>query len=322
MEEVNRLESREQFVAAGQLLGKNWRRYPEKRFELIQKMVVLNEKDGHLQKNLVLWNEGHSEGLFFLIHPNLPQYKNYLEIPGFDITAIIDQQLRVAALGKSQTRFVVRPAVSVVENRCTGTLFIFHGGGSSLAEAQNRWEFSSEFQSQFNLVFLQSYRFYDCRSYGWRTGDDKGLAQLDRCYQLIKELIAVDPQNTYLTGVSAGASMAIDVALREIIPARGIIAFCPGFPRDVFNENLIVNNDPVISIVAGEEDFYRRRQTELMQTLDSTGFEYISEIITGFGHDLPGNFEEYILSAVNWPNRSTMDIQQESHFITTFKGRK
>ncbi len=180
------------------------------------------------------------------------------------------------------------------------TLVIFHGGGSSLEKAKKRWNFSDEFSRNVHVIYLQSYRHYGSKTYGWLTGDSRTHLELDSCFQEILANVSIDPTRIYLTGISAGASMAIDVGLRGTIPSAQVIAFCPGYPKDVFADGLVIKEAPHIGVIAGEADFYRSRQITLGEALEMNKIPHSYQVLEGVGHVLPMNYEEFILEAMRY----------------------
>lgn len=56
--------------------------------------------------------------------------------------------------------------------------------------------------------------------------------------------------------------------------------------------------DFAIDIIAGENDFYRDRQVRLTHCLDSLRIPLTYQIIPALGHDLPENFEDYLLNSI------------------------
>lgn len=296
--QLDSLQQDSSFQEARALVKDQWDAYPDHEFELIQEMVHLNEKLGRFEDNLMLWEAGHKQGFFFLVHPRLPRFQPYTGFDQFDAIATTDQELRAAAMREARIKYEFHEWT--LNSSKAPTLVIFHGGGSSLEQAKARWAFSDDFLNKANVIYLQSYRHYTSKTFGWRSGDKRGMMELDSCFQLIQSEFSIDPSRIFLTGISAGASMAIDVGLRQLIPTTMVIAFCPGFPQEVFKDQRISSNPPMIKVVAGDVDFYHDRQIMLVDSLRANGIPHTYTIIPEWGHALTPEYEAILTEAMQW----------------------
>lgn len=294
---VDSLEADSSFVEAKAFIEANWSS-GDHEFERLQELVYLNEKLLLYEDNLAIWDSGHVKDFFFLIHPDLPRFRPYTGFTNFMQIAQRNQLLRAEAIQQARTTWEILPPLRKDVEKTYPAVFIFHGGGSSLQKARARWKFSDSFRDSTIIVYFQSYRNYTSNTYGWRTGDQRGLMELDSCFRDILTQYPIDETQITLSGISAGASIAIDVGLRGTIPSARVVAFCPGYPRDVFKDSLVIPDPPFIEIIAGETDFYGDPQVTLCESLERLEISYSYRIIEGLDHDLPGDYEEFIYTAM------------------------
>ncbi len=301
LREVNHLEEQKNYTAAIELSRSVWPLFPDNRFELIKELEFLYEKTGQYENNLSLWEEGHAGGYFFLLNRRMKKYEPYLHFSVFDNLVSRDSLLRETALKESKSIYQIANPESIPSSGRLPLLIILHGGGSSLEKAMQRWRLFPVLKSKLLVVFIQSYLHYDSQSFGWRSGDDRIHREIRAIFSEIAGKFPVDTSRVLLGGTSAGGTMALDLAFRNIIPVSGIIAFCPGRPRE-FNPDSISNKKIQIFMLGGENDYYLPRQKELAQLFRQAGIQYIHQIVPGMGHEFPSSYVQVLTEALNWFN--------------------
>jgi len=301
MIKVNQYENDNNYKAAKDLIIYNKEFYHENSFELLKELIYINEKLEQYSENIGLFIIGNKSGHFFLIHPALPRYKPYLEINGFDDIAKKDQELREEAIKKSQTLYHVELPRSYKQENNYPILIVFHGGGSNFTKVKNHWS-SRKLNGKFIKVYLQSYRYYDSETFGWKSGDERADRDIISIYNELIKNYQIDTTRIYMAGISAGATYAIDMAVRKVITVSGIIAFCPGVPSD-FSIECLQNDDfrnMKVYIVSGENDYYLEKQKKMTEIFDLVNFEYKHLIIDGMGHQYPKNESFYIDQGIKY----------------------
>lgn len=291
---ISEMEANGQYHEAFQLIAECERKYPDKWFEISKEKKYLNEQMNLLNKNLELFKEGHKRGFFYLLHPDLPQYKEYVQLKGFDTLCLIDLELRKLAMEASETIYEINVPDKYKHNDKYPLMIIFHGGGSSLNSVKKHWH-SEWLNTNFIKVYLQSYRHYDSKTFGWRSGDKRADNDIREIFHKICTEYPVDTSRVVLAGISAGATYAIDVALRKVIPATGLLVFCPGLPQHV-SENKTQESEvqPKTYMVAGENDYYRERQLQLIDYFEKTKVPVKYTVIEEMGHQYPEKESFYI----------------------------
>jgi predicted esterase len=296
---VNQLEKNGFYREAIQLTQKVWNQFPENEFDLMKEMIYLNEKTEQYTQNLNLWEAGHQKGYFFLLSPRIKKYEPYLQYPQFTELSQTDEALRQAALKNSKTIYeVVLPALYAATLKYP-LIIVFHGGGSSLERAKRSWKIFPPLTNDYILIYLQSYRPMDSGTFGWSSADERSHREIKECYDEILDLYSVDTSQVYLTGISAGATMALDVSLKKILPVRGAIAFYPGMPRKLTSETLITSK-PKIFMLGGETDYYLPKQKQLVELFEKTGNQYTYKIIPGMGHEFPHDYERIMTESLSY----------------------
>lgn len=258
-------------------------------FSLSKKLIAINESVEDFESNLHIFKEAHKRGYFYFIHKQIPRFAPYLNLPGFDSISTNDLLLREKANDLSTTIFEVQlPNNCNLSNRYP-LIFILHGGGKSLAEVKNHWN-SNSLSSGFIKVYLQSYRHFDSNSFGWGSLDERLDNDIRRIYQEIIGEYNVDTSMILFGGISAGATAAIDLSLRKVIPAKGFIAYCPDIPSFLNKSpELLTNNNIRGYINSGEKDRFINKQYRLTSLFDSLGVDYKFVVEPSRGHEYPRN---------------------------------
>lgn len=297
--EINKLEQDEQYSEAKKRVVSNMEIYAEQRFEMIKELEYLNNKLECYEENLTLWKEAHSEGYFFLLNARMPKYEPYLQFPLFDSLVTKDAELREEALAKSNTIYEINEPDNYQSHHEYPLIFIFHGGGRNLEKAKDSWRLPREILSDYLVVYLQSYLHYDSGTFGWRSGDTKAHNDVKRILSEIMQNYRVDTSRIFLFGISAGGTMAFDVALAKTIPVTGLLTFCPGMPRDL-KESDLNGCDVRIYMLGGEGDFYLDKQNELAKMFTEADIKYKQVIVAGMGHDFPSDLEARLIEGLSF----------------------
>jgi CubicO group peptidase (beta-lactamase class C family) len=275
--------------------------YDSNWFDISKYLIRLNSEAGLFTENIQLFAEGHRRGYFYFIHPGMPEYKPYLSLPGFDSVSIADLKLREEANRVSRTLFYVQLPENYDPTARYPLVFIFHGGGRSIQSVRDHWQVT-ELNRNFIKVYLQSYRHFDYNTFGWGTGDPRLDVEIRTIAEKVLSQYPVDTSVILTAGISAGASAAIDLTLRSVIPATGFIAWCPDVPATLLRKPLPDVPDGHIRgyICAGETDHFRPRQKVLIAILDSMGINTKYVIDPGTGHSYPKNENHQINGALKF----------------------
>lgn len=264
-------------------------------FSWSKEQIAQKEEQGLFEENLLIFREGHSKGYFYFLHPALPGLKPYLDFPGFEELVERDRILYDSALRRSTTLYQVQLPEGFHGEVSYPLFFVFHGGNSNFKRLQGHWNHAC-LDKNWIKVYLQSYRHFDSGSYTWRSGDPRSDYDLKQIFRELQDDYPVDTSQIVLAGISAGANYAMGMALRGILPVKGLIAFCPGLPgvfRSVFDAE-VLNTGIRMYMVGGEHDFYLEQQKSLMEHLDGLGIHYSYVQVKGMGHRYPDDEGKYL----------------------------
>lgn len=270
-------------------------------FDISKYLIRINSNDGLFSENMRLFKEGHRRGYFYFIHPQMPEYKPYISLPGFDTVSKEDLRLREDANRVSRTLFDVQLPAGYDTTARYPVIFIFHGGGRSLQSVTEHWQVP-EMNRNFIKIYLQSYRHFDYNTYGWGTGDPRLDGEVRSIADSVFSQYPVDTTVILSAGISAGASAAIDIAVRSVIPVTGFIAWCPDVPPVLLRDPPPVGPDRNVRgyICAGETDHLRPRHEVLTSILGRMGVDTKYVIDPGTGHAYPKNENHQVNEALKF----------------------
>jgi len=300
---INILQKDHKYQEAKEILESSIDSFPNKWFDLSKELIYTNEQLGQYESNLALFNQAHEMGFSYFIHPRMPKYKPYLSFEEFDSISIADLNLLTEANKKSKIRFEVFIPQNYDSLLAYPAILLLHGGGEDIHDVKMHWQATS-LDKNYIKIFLQSYRHFDSNTFGWGTSDDKLDREFRLTYKYIKNVYSIDTNKLFIGGISAGATSAIDIALRSVIPIQGYIAYCPYIPSILINKQFdqIENMNCKGFIVAGEHDHFIMKQKEMTHLFDSLNLDYKYLIINNLGHEYPKNEEYYINLGLNYLN--------------------
>jgi acetyl esterase/lipase len=288
-------ESRGEIDSARQEIIKLLNECDSNWFDLSKYLIRLNSEAGYFSENIDLFKEGHRRGFFYFIHPRMPEYKPYLSLAGFDSISSEDLKLREEANRVSHTLFNIQLPDNYDATVQYPLIFILHGGGRSMESVKKHWQVP-ELNRNFIKVYLQSYRHFDYNTYGWGSGDERLDTEVRAITDEILATYRVDRGSVLTAGISAGASAAVDLAVRNVIPATGFLVYCPDSPSSLRGTMPVNHRGRQIRgyICAGEADHFRPRQKVLTAILDSLGIMTKYTIVPGMGHAYPENESHFV----------------------------
>jgi predicted esterase len=299
---IDSLKDISRYTEAIQLLDEVRTDYLTEEYEITKQLALLYGKIGSYEKSFELWNIGHKKGYFFGLFSHFPVYEPFKKFAQFDSISKVDMDIRKDSLANSKTTYeIVLPENYTSENKYP-LMIILHGGGSSIARERRYWK-SEKLQNEFIVAFVQSYLYYDMKTFGWGIADERGRNDLKNCYDEIKNIYNVDTSEVIIGGVSAGGYMAMDMSISNFIPVDGFIAICPDVTADDFSLESI--KKAKLSgirgvIISGENDHTLENQKSLLEKFNEAEFNCSFEVVQGMGHEFPESFEARLYSAINY----------------------
>jgi predicted esterase len=295
MDQLNILEQEGNYTGAQEYLYSYADSFPGQWFALSKEQLFLNEKLLEFRENISIYKEGQRRGYFYFLHPAIPRYKPYLGFPEFEDLVQADRQLYEKALEHSTTCYQLDLPPGFNAGHSYPLLIIFHGGNSNFQRVRKHWS-EELLDKHFIKLYLQSYRHVDSETFTWRSGDPRSDGDIKEILEEIRLAYPVDTSRILVSGMSAGASYALGMALRGLIPVAGVLAFCPGLPGEMKSMESFSPGHPGIRIyiLGGEKDFYRESQAELTAILERLGLDCFYRLVEGMAHQYPGDEAKYI----------------------------
>jgi len=273
----------------------------DKAFTCSLEEIALNEKKGAYMENLLVFRAGHQKGWFYFIHPAIPRYEPYLNLPGFQEVYAADSSLRSRAIIRSQTTYELELPNDYDSTVRYPLLFIFHGGGSNMERVRHHWHHQI-LERDYIRIYLQSYQHTDYASFTWHSGDPRSDRDLRLLFDRLNIQYAIDTSRVLVAGISAGANYALAMALRGVLPVQGLIAYCPGFPLSLRDRKDFTGLRTKLRIfcLGGELDFYREQQVELCRSFDRSAIVYRYILVDGMKHQYPDQESIYLGKALKF----------------------
>lgn len=268
---------------------------PMTEFEALEARIQTNAEHENYAQNQSLFETGHRKGYFFLLHPALPQCQPYKQFSWFDSISATDLALREQALEKAKTTYILQYPEGYDPSKRYPLLMVFHGGGMDANKARMHWQ-SKRLSEHFIVVYLQSFRHYTSNSFGWRAGDLRDRQEVQNCYAQISKESFVDPTQIVLGGISAGASMAADLFVNQIIPATSLIAISPQMPEADQTPHRDRSTHLKATIVIGMKDAPQRiaASESLAKWCQEHNIPCRLEKIENMGHAYPEDFSKHL----------------------------
>jgi predicted esterase len=291
----------EKYTEAIDLIKSVYGLFPEDDFELTRSHALFCRMAGLYEECMDVLDAGHKKGYFYFIIPQMKKYEAFAEFERSDDIVKEDARLREEANQESKTLMEVETPDDYSPDRKYPLLIVLHGGGSSIERAKIHWH-SPKLSNEYIVAFLQSYMHMDLITYGWRTSDQRAHEDIKRIHDELMNDYSVDSTRIVIAGISAGGSMALDLAINNIIPVTGVFGVCPGKPQDFEPASLDAAGRKKVRayILGGETDFYLPSQNEMAGAFKTSGLKYEQVVIDSLGHDYPEDFSRWIDTALDF----------------------
>jgi len=292
-----------QYAEAYDLVTREAPRFPERAPRLYYWRVCLASVKGDTALALHLMDEAFAAGHWF--SPFLLREDSDLKplqgLPEFERGVEICQERLAAAQAQAVPQITtLRPAGP--RPKAYPLLMALHGNQQNMWMAGDRW--GPAVSRGWLLGLPQSSQVAGPDMFVW---DDREWAvrEVQAHFATLCEQYEVDRGRVVLGGFSAGAETAVLLALKGVIPARGVIAVGPGGPytnepekwRPIVEASK--NRDLRAYLIVGEEDVFRLKGTQaLAEFLRSRGLPCGLEVHPGLAHDFPPAFEQSLLRAL------------------------
>ena len=120
-------------------------------------------------------------------------------------------------------------------------------------------------------------------------------------YRQLLRKYPIDEERVILSGFSQGAALAIQIALRGPIPARGFLAVVPGrIAMEELDELLLLKHGLRGYLVVGGRDPRYEMFTQIHALLNQNGIPCEMEDHPQMGHEFPKDFDQSITKALKF----------------------
>jgi predicted esterase len=300
--QADELEEQKQYEQAIALLESALEQFPNDQYPITERLGTLYTQAGQYAKGLEIWEYGARRGFFYCHNPRWDVYKPYEQFEKFGEILETDRRLRQEALDKSEMTYQVIAPAGYTGQEPFPLFIALHGGNRTMEQARPHWN-SPRLGAGYLVAFVQSYLYYGMESFGWSRNDERARQGLRECFEEIVERYRVDVSRVLIGGISAGAMMAIEVAIDAVLPIAGFVGVCPVRPgEEAFNAARVQRareRGQRGVLIAGENDAAMLPQARgMVEVFEQAGFPHQFVVVPGLGHEYPDDFAERLDAAL------------------------
>ena len=304
MQQVDRLFADNQLDKALDLLQSAWPGLPSdrvhnSRIEAVLIRAVLQARLGQFEAALATVRA--------LLHCNVSLNLNSLTfeslrtLDGYAELAKQNSELLTRERAEAHVRWEASKPDDPVPNRPAPLMLVLHGDPGNLHKIRTMWPHDPATDRGALVAYVQSSQLLSTTRYMWSADPAIAWSDLQAAYEEICSRYAVDESRVILAGFSSGATMALDLAFGQGLPAAGFIGLCPGeVPAHFDHEQIIAARDRGMRgvFLDSEDNWPDDDQRELMDSLRGAGFPIEVILHAGAPHDAPPNFADRLRDAL------------------------
>ena len=272
-------------------------RFPADLYTTIRRLTSFYAMTKQFDKVMESWELGQSKGLFFKTGSKL--FEPLFETERYRTFLAANQKLLDAARKSARATYDVVLPKAFDPAKEYPVFIVLHGNNVNTADIKPKWKLDSR-AGDFILAFLQSSQVTGSESFVW---DDQPTGRRDVAgyWDWLQANYKIDKKRVLIGGFSGGAGMAIDAAIRGVIPARAFIALCPGgvLPgqSDVPVAKEAAGRNLAGQVIAGEKDDPQEAEA-LVALLNGAGVKVGLTVIPGLGHAFPADLTARLEKAI------------------------
>jgi pimeloyl-ACP methyl ester carboxylesterase len=316
-EQLQRLYQAGNYAEALRLATDGLKQYPDQRTSLDYWRMTMAARTGDTAQTIQVLKEALEQGQWYseLLLRRSPSFKALQGDPEFERLVSLNQEVAENEHKHAFPIFTLRQ-----ENHCQHggpacrLLMGLHSNAGTVNSSLGFWRPAAS--AGWLVAAPQSSQAIWKDAYVW---DDRETAEaeIQSHYATLRRKYAVDPAHTVLAGHSMGGEIAIWLALRGAIGARGFLAIGPGGP---YMDDL-AEWEPLLHqhsrgdrsqgetkaemrgyVVVGEKDtsIPHERIKKLVKQMNVAGIQCKLESLPGEGHDYSAAFDEAILRALKY----------------------
>jgi predicted esterase len=297
---LGELWQEERYEEAATLLEDALPRFPDHVQVNAFNLALVRGRLGETASGMEALRYALSRGVWFSVYAfGQPQWDGYREQGGFADILASNDSLRAVAQRHA------RPGVKVVlpdayDREGEYPLFIaLHGGGGNMEDFSETWE-SGLLSDSFVVAYLQSSRVASMDGYSWTLDLDVSRAEIVDAYHRLIDDYPIDVEQVVVGGFSAGGIAALDVVLRDTLPAAGFVVLCPGRPDSFTDAAVARMADRGVrgTILTTEMDPNLSVQREMVELLEHAGVQHQFVVTPDVGHWIPEHLDAMIDQAI------------------------
>jgi predicted esterase len=294
--QIFELYNRGEYREALTLAGRAATRFPGKDYRTTYWRACLSSRVGELGEALRVLNDATRRGLWWSeealkLETDLDPIRSRSEFRTFLAEC---NRLKQAAGTIAKTQLIVLTPTNYFPEKVWPLLIALHPRGEDFEEFTQLW---SQALSKGVLVALpRSSQPFSSHSRCW---DD--LARSERevvdAYLQLNSRYKINQERIILSGFSQGATLAIYLALKGSLPARGFVAIAPASTIMPSHSNEFASfvraaKNPASRgwILVGDNDRFFERINVLHSSMKQNGLESEYIVEKGLGHDYPDDF--------------------------------
>ena len=272
-------------------------RFPADLALTIRRLTAFYAMTKQFDKVMENWELGQSRGLFFRTGSRL--FEPLVATERYRTFLAANQRLLEEARQRTRAKVDVVLPRGYDGAKEYPVFIVLHGNNISTAVMKPRWKLDRLAES-FILVFVQSSQINGSESFIW---DDQvtGRRDVAESWARLESEYRIDRKRVLIGGFSGGAGMAIDAALRGVVPARAFIALCPGGvlpgPSDIAVAREAADRGLVGQVIAGERDDPEESK-RLVGMLNEAGVRVGLTVVPGLGHAFPADLTSRLETAI------------------------
>ena len=272
-------------------------RFPADLYTTIRRLTSLYASTKQYDKVMDTWELGQSRELFFMAESKL--YEPLFQTERYRTFLVGNARLLEEARKSAKAKYDVVLPDPFDPTREYPVFIVLHGNNINTAVMKPRWKLDT-LAGSFVLVFLQSSQVTGSESFIW---DDLATGRRDvaGCYAWLQKNYRIDTTRVLIGGFSGGGGMAIDAAIRGVIPAKAFIALCPGgvLPgrSDLAALKEAAGRSLVGQVIAGERDDPEEAKA-FVALLSEAGVQVGLTVVPGLGHGFPADLPARLDKAV------------------------
>lgn len=250
---------------------------------------LLHVDKGDYQKGFEALYAGMDKGYFYSFFPNtIEKIEQY---PGSEALLERNNRMREEARDTAAVKLEVKLPEQYEASRKYPLIIFLHGNNSSHNHSKEEWK-DVKLEQPAIVLFAQSSSPVGSYAYNW-PDSERSRENIRQTFHQIREQYPIDESEIVIAGFSAGGRLSVDTILRETIPAKGFIAFCPPKPQQFDNSGIVnaINRETKGAIISGENDFLLTGQLEMATQFKQQEFPLRIVVESDLGHEYPGDFK-------------------------------